>query len=132
MAGCAMEVSHDPGLRGTEQRLPRNPSPGTTSQLLYKIPLFTYQMYNMSRYVGVDGLIHALAGYGFTYAPLPGDNSVAPVSTYDYPTVSLRRPGAGTGGTPWDSMYFPNQTNTDPGNVDPLDKAIARSALVDN
>jgi len=56
----------------------KNPWPGHESQVLYKLPLFTYQAYNaaggMSIYTGSD--------------------------------VSLHRPGGGTGGVPWDVKFF--------------------------
>lgn len=56
----------------------RNPAPGTSSVILYKLPLFTYCAYNA--------------------AGDPGG------SLYTWPgrRVTLHRPGNGTGGTPWD------------------------------
>jgi hypothetical protein len=106
----------------------KNRAPGVSSQMLYKIPLFTYQMYNMSRYVGIDGLVHAASGYGFRYAADPA-NPQQLTTAYDS-IVTLRRPGGGTGGTPWDSQYFPNNENNDPGNWDPLDPASYRQTFV--
>ena len=54
----------------------KNPTPGTASQVLFKIPLFTYTAYN----------------------PKGGS------SVYQGGDVSLHRPGNGTGGTPWDTF----------------------------
>jgi len=72
----------------------KNQDPGYDSQILYKLPLFTYQMYNSTSYPGQN--------------PLCG-------SGYQNYWVTLRRPGGGTGGTPWDVICF------DPPNKDPLD-----------
>jgi hypothetical protein len=55
----------------------KNPNSGYDSQLLYKLPLFTYHAYNKT-----------------------GGNSV-----YQQAAVSLHRPGGGTGGLPWDGTY---------------------------
>ena len=52
----------------------KNPNPGYDSQLLYKIPLFTYHAYNVT----------------------------GGASVYQNQPVSLLRPGGGTGGIPWD------------------------------
>jgi len=52
----------------------KNPYPGYDSQLLYKIPLFTYHAYNVT----------------------------GGASVYQNQPVSLLRPGGGTGGMPWD------------------------------
>jgi hypothetical protein len=101
----------------------KNPSPGVQSQVLYKIPLFTYQMYNMTTYTGVDGKLHAGAGYPFNDPSNPGTD------TPQY-WVALGRPGGGTGGTPWDSMYFPNAANADLGNWDHLDSASFRQTFI--
>jgi hypothetical protein len=57
-----------------------NPQPGIASQLLYKVPLFTYHAYNQT-----------------------GGNSI-----YQQHDVHFHRPGAGTGGTPWDASGFPD------------------------
>ncbi len=53
----------------------KNPQPGIISQVLYKVPLFTYQAYNAV-----------------------GGNSI-----YQQHDVHFHRPGGGTGGTPWDA-----------------------------
>ena len=55
----------------------KNPNPGVVSQLLYKVPLFTYHAYNAA-----------------------GGNSI-----YQQHNVHFHRPGGGTGGTPWDMFY---------------------------
>ena len=59
----------------------KNPVAGVDSQVLYKLPLFTYQAYNQA-----------------------GGNSIyTNGGAFD---VSLHRPGGGTGGTPWDTFNF--------------------------
>jgi hypothetical protein len=63
----------------------KNPVPGVASQVLYKVPLFTYQMYNATLYKGLDDQLHGGSGYQGYW-------------------VTLHRPGGGTGGTPWDVM----------------------------
>jgi hypothetical protein len=62
----------------------RNPDPGTSS-ILYKLPLFTWQAYNMTG--DPEGSLY-----------LDGGNH----------GVSLRRPGGGTGGMPTDAFTFPD------------------------
>jgi hypothetical protein len=66
----------------------KNPTPGVGSQLLYKVPLFTYAAYNPK-----------------------GGRSV-----YQGGFVSLHRPGNGTGGLPWDSdpTFIGGPINYDP------------------
>ncbi|KWK76864.1 N,N-dimethylformamidase beta subunit family domain-containing protein [Burkholderia ubonensis] len=95
----------------------KNATPGFASQVLYKIPLFTYQMYNMTRYTGIDGQVYAGAGYPFfnsdTGRPMGGL------------WVTFHRPGGGTGGTPWDAVYFGAI-----GNQDPLDPQSFRQTFV--
>lgn len=56
----------------------KNPVPGVESQLLYKLPYFTYQSYNYQ-----------------------GNGSI-----YQGVNINLHRPGGGTGGTPWDATLF--------------------------
>jgi hypothetical protein len=56
----------------------KNPAPGTCTSILYKLPLLMYQAYNSE------------GGW----------------SLYQHPPVTLRRPGGGTGGTPWDYPLF--------------------------
>jgi hypothetical protein len=62
----------------------RNPDPGT-ARILYKLPLFTWQAYNMTG--DPQGSLY-----------LDGGNH----------GVSLRRPGGGTGGVPTDTFTFPD------------------------
>jgi hypothetical protein len=69
----------------------KNRTPGFNSQLLYKLPLFTYQSYNSVN----------------KYLYQQGQNS----SIYQRVDVSLRRPGGGTGGTPWDIWNFDQWDN---------------------
>lgn len=73
------------------------------ASILYKLPLLTYHAYNE--------VAHHPRGEGKTQGswclytlPEPGELPRLP------PSVSLRRPGGGTGGTPWDTF-----------NVDPFD-----------
>ncbi len=79
----------------------KNPNPGSTTQLLYKLPLFSYTAYNPK-------------GGGSVY------------QTEDQP-VSLHRPGNGTGGVPWDntSVWRPEGPNTDC-----FDPSTARNSFV--
>jgi hypothetical protein len=66
----------------------KNEAPGTCARILYKLPLLMYQAYN------------AEGGWSLYTAP-PN----AP--------VTLRRPGGGTGGTPWDTWASdPNDEDT--------------------
>jgi hypothetical protein len=95
----------------------KNGAPGVDSQVLYKVPLFTYQMYNMTRFVGLDGQVHAGAGYSFTISET---GEIVPGFW-----VTLHRPGGGTGGTPWDAVYFGPK-----GNQDPLDLVSFRQTFV--
>jgi hypothetical protein len=64
------------------------------SPILYKLPLFTYHAYNQA----APGLAPAWCLYS---VPAPG---VLPTAVP--PSVSVRRPGGGTGGTPWDIANF--------------------------
>jgi hypothetical protein len=66
----------------------KNPQPGKSTCILYKVPLFTYQAYN--EVVPRDGSsLYTGAG-----------------------KVTLRRPGGGTGGTPWDFAPYPDVYDT--------------------
>ena len=68
----------------------RSPAPGTCASILYKLPLFTYHAYN------------DVGGWCLYTPPQTG-----PESQEDEPTfVSLRRPGGGTGGHPWDVWNY--------------------------
>ncbi len=79
-------------LRGAERR------PGAS--LLYKLPLFTYQAYNLAGPRRYDP--RAPRG-GWCLYSVPGAEQL-PVEVP--PSVSLRRPGGGTGGTPFDISNF--------------------------
>lgn len=68
---------------------------GSAARTLYKLPLFTYHAYNLGP---VDPHANGTGPPGWCLYNLPD----APVP----PTVSLRRPGGGTGGTPWDVFNF--------------------------
>jgi hypothetical protein len=61
----------------------RNPMPGRTARILYKIPLFTYCAYNAA-------------------GDPAGSLYTGPESAQGR-RVTLRRPGNGAGGTPWDA-----------------------------
>jgi hypothetical protein len=67
----------------------KNPRPGSQASILYKLPLFTYQAYNNE-------------GGGSLYVEGP----ITPDTV-----VTIRRPGGGTGGTPFDSGD-PNDPDT--------------------
>jgi hypothetical protein len=116
-----LDVSTPDARTGKALIVVKNPAPGYDSQLLYKLPLFTYQMYNMTFYQGVDGQMHAAAGYGFT-------NYFTGQPAYAGP-VTMRRPGGGTGGTPWDSVFFgPIGANgVQTGNLDPFDPTLRQT-----
>jgi hypothetical protein len=80
------------------------PPAGRESPLLYKVPLLTYQAYNL-------GVAEGPASWCLYDTPERLPPGVRP-------GVSLHRPGAGTGGTPWDI-----------GNPDPYD-ATPRQTFV--
>jgi hypothetical protein len=64
------------------------------ASILYKLPLLTYHAYN----VAAPGPDRSWSLYS---VPAPGElPGTVP------PSVSLRRPGGGTGGTPWDIFNF--------------------------
>jgi hypothetical protein len=65
---------------------------GGGAPILYKLPLFTYHAYN----VVAPGV-----GWSLYTLPRPGD-----LQRDVPPSVSLRRPGGGTGGMPWDIFNF--------------------------
>jgi hypothetical protein len=77
---------------------------GPAASILYKLPLLTYHAYNQVTPYGYDP---ATRQGGWCLYTLPGPEQV-PVSVPA--TVSVRRPGGGIGGTPWDI-----------GNFDPFD-----------
>jgi hypothetical protein len=65
----------------------RGATPGAAGEILYKLPVFTYQAYNTA-----------------------GGSSI-----YQKVDVSLRRPGGGTGGVPWDAdARWVERPNHDP------------------
>jgi hypothetical protein len=72
------------------------------ASILYKLPLLTYHAYNQVSEDPYDPVTRR-GGWCLYTVPEPKDLRVAVP-----PTVSLRRPGGGTGGTPWDMF------NTDP------------------
>jgi hypothetical protein len=83
-----------------------------TASMLYKLPLLTYHAYNQVSRNGYDPATQR-GGWCLYTVPEPPDLPV-PVP----PSVSLRRPGGGTGGTPFDITNFdpfdptPRQTFT--------------------
>jgi len=80
----------------------RSPAPGRVAPILYKLPLFTYHAYN------------AVGGWCL-YTPQRSE----PKGHENEPTfVSLRRPGGGTGGHPWDDW-----------NYDPADRSSSRQVF---
>jgi hypothetical protein len=70
-------------------------APGAApAPILYKVPLFTYQAYNLTTPErSPSWCIYSVPAPGTLPRPVP-------------PSVSLRRPGGGTGGTPWDTSNF--------------------------
>jgi hypothetical protein len=64
------------------------------ASILYKLPLLTYHAYNQAA-------PHRAPAWCLYTAPAPGTLPVAVP-----PSVSVRRPGGGTGGTPWDISNF--------------------------
>jgi hypothetical protein len=80
----------------------RSRTPGAA--ILYKIPLLTYHAYNQATPRPYDPATRR-GGWCLYTVPEP-DELPVPVP----PSVSVRRPGGGTGGTPWDL-----------GNFDPFD-----------
>src|SRR5439155_8100815 len=80
----------------------RSPAPGTNAKILYKLPLFTYHAYN------------DVGGWALYTTPTSGPEPLEGEPTF----VSLRRPGGGTGGHPWDDWSF-----------DPADRSSARQVF---
>jgi hypothetical protein len=79
----------------------KNANPGYDSQMLYKLPYFTYQAYNF-------------CGGSSVYQSDPGT------------AVTLHRPGGGTGAQPWDSLTGEASLfNEQYGNWDPFDDYLA-------
>jgi hypothetical protein len=80
------------------------PGGGARSPILYKLPLFTYHAYNRVTPESYNPVTRQ-GGWSLYTVPRPGDLPRAVP-----PAVSVRRPGGGTGGTPWDMF-----------NLDPFD-----------
>jgi hypothetical protein len=80
----------------------RNPAPGVCAKILYKLPFFTYHAY-------------CDVGGWALYTP-PDSETIAEGEKPAF--VSLRRPGGGTGGHPWDDWNF-----------DPADLSSARQVF---
>ncbi|GAA1788421.1 hypothetical protein HC028_12470 [Planosporangium flavigriseum] len=88
----------------------RRPAPAAA--ILYKVPLLTYHAYNQVTPHRYDRTTHR---GGWCLYTLPSPQALpVPVPA----TVSVRRPGGGTGGTPWDI-----------GNFDPFDPATPRQTF---
>ncbi len=78
----------------------RSGAPGVATSLLYKLPLLTYQAYNLVAAQPYDP--EEQRGTWCLYS-VPEPKHL-PVEVR--PSVSLRRPGGGTGGTPFDAANF--------------------------
>jgi hypothetical protein len=91
-----------PGTRSLDARDSRalfvvqSPCPATRSSILYKLPLLTYQAYNQVSRQAFDPATQE-GGWSLYTVP-PPDCLPKPVPS----SVTIRRPGGGTGGTPWD------------------------------
>lgn len=75
-------------------------SPRPTATTLYKVPLFTYHAYNR---VTPDGYDRATRRGGWSLYSIP---PAADLPVAVPPSMSLRRPGGATGGTPSDTFNF--------------------------
>ena len=71
-----------------------------SARILYKIPLLTYHAYNQ---VVCQPREEASGHRGWCLYTLPSRNELPRPAP---PSVSVRRPGGGTGGTPWDMFNF--------------------------
>ena len=80
----------------------RSPAPGVRTKILYKLPLFTYHAY-------------CDVGGWALYTP-PASETQGEGESPAF--VSIRRPGGGTGGHPWDDWNF-----------DPADRSSARQVF---
>jgi hypothetical protein len=83
----------------------RSAAPGADTSILYKLPLLTYHAYNQVSEQRYDPATRQ-GGWCLYTVPEPASLPIAVP-----PAVSVRRPGGGTGGTPWDMF-----------NVDPFDR----------
>jgi hypothetical protein len=79
----------------------RNPAPGTRAPILYKLSLFTYHAYN------------DVGGWSLYTPQQTGPEPQENEATF----VSLRRPGGGTGGHPWDDWNFDPADRSSPRQV---------------
>jgi hypothetical protein len=81
-------------------------------RILYKLPLLTYHAYNevLARATDPDGVRR-----GWCLYTLPSPDELPRQVP---PSVSVRRPGGGTGGTPWDVFNF-----------DPFDRSSPRQTF---
>jgi hypothetical protein len=78
----------------------KSAAPGKDASILYKLPLFTYHAYNQAVSQAYDPVTRQ-GGWCLYTVPRPEQLPVAVP-----PTVNIRRPGGGTGGTPWDMFNF--------------------------
>jgi hypothetical protein len=76
----------------------KSPAPGADNSILYKLPLLTYHAYNQVSERPYDATSRE-GGWCLYTVPEPGALPIAVP-----PAVSVRRPGGGTGGTPWDTF----------------------------
>lgn len=78
----------------------RSAAPGAGASILYKLPLFTYQAYNLAGGERYDARTER-GSWCLYNVPRPDE---LPIDVP--PSVSLRRPGGGTGGSPYDLSNF--------------------------
>jgi hypothetical protein len=76
----------------------RSATPDTAASILYKLPLFTWHAYNLA---GEERYDRATGRGGWCLYTLPAADEL-PASVP--PTVSIQRPGGGTGATPFDDF----------------------------
>jgi hypothetical protein len=91
----------------------RDAAPAAGTSILYKLPLLTWHAYNQVGARPYDPATGA-GGWCLYTVPPPADVPVAVP-----PTVSVQRPGGGTGGAPFDTF-----------NVDPLDPRTPRQTFI--
>jgi hypothetical protein len=90
----------------------RSASPGSDTPILYKLPLLTYHAYNRVCEQSYDP-VTGHGGWSLYTIPQPHALRTAVPAT-----VSVRRPGGGTGGTPWDWW-----------SADPFDRTLRQTFL---
>jgi hypothetical protein len=90
----------------------RSPTPGADTSILYKLPLLTYHAYNRVCEQSYDP-VSGRGGWSLYTIPEP---HALPRAVP--PAVSVRRPGGGTGGTPWDWW-----------SADPFDRTLRQTFL---